>query len=122
MARTSWIDGCAFASYAAIKALETARNVSAQCGEMTVEVEGQIAQCRVGHVIPTAPRGARKASTCSGRPLIMPHEITQSDAQGRADHHRTGPRARSAAGRAIYFRRKDMDAQASPNRFVKSAV
>ncbi|TIU04710.1 MAG: Ti-type conjugative transfer system protein TraG, partial [Mesorhizobium sp.] len=37
---TSWIDGCAFASYAAIKALDTARNVSAQCGEMTVEVKG----------------------------------------------------------------------------------
>ncbi|MBN9052464.1 MAG: Ti-type conjugative transfer system protein TraG, partial [Rhizobiales bacterium] len=36
----SWIDGCAFASYAAIKALDTARNVSAQCGEMTVEVKG----------------------------------------------------------------------------------
>ncbi|MGO8070791.1 type IV secretory system conjugative DNA transfer family protein, partial [Rhizobium leguminosarum] len=37
----SWIDGCAFASYAAIKALDTARNVSAQCGEMTVEVQGR---------------------------------------------------------------------------------
>lgn len=33
----SWIDGCAFASYAAVKALDTARNISAQCGEMTVE-------------------------------------------------------------------------------------
>lgn len=37
----SWIEGYAFTSYAAIKTLDTARNVSAQCGEMTVEVQGR---------------------------------------------------------------------------------
>jgi hypothetical protein len=71
----SWIDGCAFASYAAIKALDTARNVSAQCGEMTIEVEGHTRN--VGWY--SASGGARKTESVNfqRRPLIMPHEITQ---------------------------------------------
>ena len=39
---TAWIDGCAFASYSAIKAIDTARTVSAQCGEMTRRGRGQV--------------------------------------------------------------------------------
>jgi type IV secretion system protein VirD4 len=116
---TSWIDGCAFASYAAIKALETARNVSAQCGEMTVEVEGK--SRNVGWS--NSNSGSRRSESLNlqRRPLIMPHEITQ---QMRKDEQIIIVQGHDPirCGRAIYFRRKDMDAQASPNRFVKSAV
>jgi hypothetical protein len=94
---TSWIDGCAFASYAAIKALETARNVSAQCGEMTVEVEGKLPQYRVEY-IPTAGRGARRMPQPATSPSDHAARNHPADAQGRADHHRTGARVRSAAG------------------------
>ncbi|TKV70742.1 Ti-type conjugative transfer system protein TraG [Rhizobium sp. AU243] len=113
---TSWIDGCAFASYAAIKALDTARNVSAQCGEMTVEVKGS--SRNIGW--DTKNGASRKSENVSfqRRPLIMPHEITQSM---RKDEQIIIVQGHSPirCGRAIYFRRKDMDAAAKANRFVK---
>ncbi|MGV1947733.1 MULTISPECIES: Ti-type conjugative transfer system protein TraG [unclassified Agrobacterium] len=112
----SWIDGCAFASYAAIKALDTARNVSAQCGEMTVEVKGSSRNLGWG----TKNRASRKSEsiTFQRRPLIMPHEITQSM---RKDEQIIIVQGHSPirCGRAIYFRRKDMDRHARPNRFAK---
>ncbi|RJG40924.1 Ti-type conjugative transfer system protein TraG [Mesorhizobium sp. DCY119] len=114
---TSWIDGCAFASYAAIKALDTARNVSTQCGEMTVEVKGS--SRNIGW--DTKNRAARKSESVNfqRRPLIMPHEITQSM---RKDEQIIIVQGHSPirCGRAIYFRRKDMDKAAKANRFVKA--
>ncbi|TCN17239.1 Ti-type conjugative transfer system protein TraG [Sinorhizobium americanum] len=114
---TSWIDGCAFASYAAIKALDTARNVSAQCGEMTVEVKGS--SRNIGW--DTKNNGSRKSETVNfqRRPLIMPHEITQSM---RKDEQIIIVQGHSPirCGRAIYFRRKDMNGAAKANRFVKA--
>lgn len=113
---TSWIDGCAFASYAAIKALDTARNVSAQCGEMTVEVKGS--SRNIGW--DTKNSASRKSENVNfqRRPLIMPHEITQSM---RKDEQIIIVQGHSPirCGRAIYFRRKDMNAAAKANRFVK---
>ncbi|AJC83458.1 conjugal transfer coupling protein TraG 2 (plasmid) [Rhizobium etli bv. phaseoli str. IE4803] len=114
---TSWIDGCAFASYAAIKALDTARNVSAQCGEMTVEVKANSRNLGLD----SRNGGTRKSESLNyqRRPLIMPHEITQSM---RKDEQIIIVQGHSPirCGRAIYFRRKDMDAAAKANRFVKS--
>ncbi|MBB2671358.1 UNVERIFIED_ORG: type IV secretion system protein VirD4 [Rhizobium esperanzae] len=114
---TSWIDGCAFASYAAIKALDTARNVSAQCGEMTVEVKASSRNLGLD----SRNGGTRKSESLNyqRRPLIMPHEITQSM---RKDEQIIIVQGHSPirCGRAIYFRRKDMDAAAKANRFVKS--
>lgn len=113
----SWIDGCAFASYAAIKALDTARNVSAQCGEMTVEVKGS--SRNIGW--DTKNGSSRKSENLNfqRRPLIMPHEITQSM---RKDEQIIIVQGHSPirCGRAIYFRRKEMDAMAEANRFVKA--
>jgi type IV secretion system protein VirD4 len=113
---TSWIDGCAFASYAAIKALETARNVSAQCGEMTVEVQGR--SRNVGWSSSSNSGRNSESISFQRRPLIMPHEITQSM---RKDEQIIVVQGRSPirCGRAIYFRRRDMSEQAKANRFVK---
>lgn len=112
----SWIDGCAFTSYAAIKALDTARNVSAQCGEMTVEVKGSSRNLGWD----TKNSASRKSENINfqRRPLIMPHEITQSM---RKDEQIIIVQGHSPirCGRAIYFRRKDMDEAAQVNRFVK---
>lgn len=114
---TSWIDGCAFASYAAIKAFDTARNVSAQCGEMTVEVQGRSRNIGWGN----SNGGTKKSESLNlqRRPLIMPHEITQ---QMRKDEQIIIVQGHDPirCGRAIYFRRKDMNAAANPNRFVKT--
>ncbi len=112
----SWIDGCAFASFAAIKALDTARNVSAQCGEMTVEVKGS--SRNLGWGTKNSASGKSESINFQRRPLIMPHEITQSM---RKDEQIIIVQGHSPirCGRAIYFRRKDMDMQAKPNRFAK---
>ncbi|WHS30397.1 Ti-type conjugative transfer system protein TraG [Brucella sp. NM4] len=112
----SWIDGCAFTSYAAIKALDTARNVSAQCGEMTVEVKGS--SRNIGWDMKNGASRKSENVNFQRRPLIMPHEITQSM---RKDEQIIIVQGHSPirCGRAIYFRRKDMDAAASANRFVK---
>lgn len=114
---TSWLDGCAFASYAAIKALDTARNVSAQCGELTVEVKASSRNLGWD----SRNGGTRKSESVNfqRRPLIMPHEITQSM---RKDEQIIIVQGHSPirCGRAIYFRRKDMDEAAKANRFVKS--
>ncbi len=112
---TSWIEGCAFASYAAIKALDTARHVSALCGEMTVEVKGS------SRSIGWATKGntSRRSESVSfqRRPLIMPHEITQAM---RKDEQIVIVQGHSPirCGRAMYFRRKDMKQAAKTSRFV----
>ncbi|MBB3646671.1 type IV secretory pathway TraG/TraD family ATPase VirD4 [Rhizobium sp. BK619] len=113
---TSWIEGCAFASYAAIKALDTARTVSAQCGEMTVEVKGSSRNLGWD----SRNGGTRKSESLSfqRRPLIMPHEITQSMRKDEQIIIVQGHRP-IRCGRAIYFRRKEMDRVAKANRFVK---
>ncbi|ENN85569.1 TraG conjugal transfer protein [Rhizobium freirei PRF 81] len=113
---TSWIDGCAFASYAAIKALDTARNVSAQCGEMTVEVKGS--SRNIGWDTKNSASRKSESVNFQRRPLIMPHEITQSM---RKDEQIIIVQGHSPirCGRAIYFRRRDMNAAAKTNRFVK---
>ncbi len=114
---TSWIEGCAFASYAAIKSLVTAREVSAQCGEMTVEVKG-----RSRDVSWTASNGGGRRSenvTYQRRPLIMPHEITQTMRKDEQIIIVQGHRP-IRCGRAMYFRRSDMNRAAKPNRFAKA--
>ncbi|MGS1097283.1 Ti-type conjugative transfer system protein TraG (plasmid) [Aquamicrobium terrae] len=115
---TSWIDGCAFASYAAIKALDTARNVSAQCGDMTVEVKGRSRDISWS----MASGGTRKSEnvTYQRRPLIMPHEITQTMRKDEQIIIVQGHRP-IRCGRAMYFRRRDMNRAAKPNRFAKSS-
>ncbi len=112
----SWIDGCAFASYAAIKALDTARNVSAQCGEMTVEVKSS--SRNIGWDAKNSASRKSENLNFQRRPLIMPHEITQSM---RKDEQIIIVQGHSPirCGRAIYFRRKEMDEAAAANRFVK---
>lgn len=114
---TSWIDGCAFASYAAIKALETARSVSAQCGEMTVEVRSRSRNLGWGN----ANGGTRRSENINlhRRPLIMPHEITQSMRKDEQIIILQGHRP-IRCGRAIYFRRKEMKLAVKANRFWRS--
>jgi type IV secretion system protein VirD4 len=113
---TSWIEGCAFASYAAIKSIETAKNVSALCGVMTIEVKGDSRDVSFA----TKNGSPRKSENISyqARPLILPHEVTQTMRQDEQIIIVQG-RSPIRCGRAMYFRRKDMNKAAKPNRFAK---
>jgi type IV secretion system protein VirD4 len=83
---------------------------------MTVEVQGRSRNVGWSH----SNSSARKSESVSfqRRPLIMPHEITQSM---RKDEQIIIVQGHSPirCGRAIYFRRKEMDEAAKVNRFAK---
>ncbi|TCQ73812.1 type IV secretion system protein VirD4 [Ochrobactrum sp. BH3] len=113
----SWLEGCAFASYAAIKSFETAKELSDSCGEMTIEVGGQ-SKSKSAFGASTKDRATESVSY-QRRPLIMPHEVTQSMRKDEQIVIIQGqPPLR--CGRAIYFRRKDMISQTQQNRFAQS--
>jgi len=111
----SWIEGSAFSSYAAIKSLDTAKEVSANCGEMTVAVSGQSRS--IGMIGPNDQGRRTESISYQRRPLIMPHEVTQTMRKDEQIIIVQGhPPLR--CGRAVYFRRKDMCDQAQKNRFA----
>ncbi|EJF92373.1 Ti-type conjugative transfer system protein TraG [Bartonella taylorii] len=110
----SWFESCSFVSYAAIKDLQTAKDISERCGQMTVEVTGT-----------SKSRGLSLAKGSQNinyqqRALILPHEIIQNMRQDEQIILMQGqPPLR--CGRAIYFRRKEMLAAAEKNRFAPQA-
>ncbi|PRA78287.1 Ti-type conjugative transfer system protein TraG [Ochrobactrum sp. MYb29] len=113
----SWLEGCAFASYAAIKSFETAKELSDSCGEMTIEVNGQSkSMSKFGA---SAKDRATESVSYQRRPLIMPHEVTQSMRKDEQIIIMQG-QLPLRCGRAIYFRRKDMIGQTAQNRFNKA--
>ena len=113
----SWLEGCAFASYAAIKSFETAKELSDSCGEMTIEVNGQSkSMSKFGA---SAKDRATESVSYQRRPLIMPHEVTQSMRKDEQIVIMQG-QLPLRCGRAIYFRRKDMISQTQQNRFAKA--
>ncbi|WP_175868945.1 Ti-type conjugative transfer system protein TraG [Bartonella gabonensis] len=107
----SWFESCSFVSYAAIKDLQTAKDISERCGQMTVEVAGT-----------NKSRGLSLGKSSYNinyqqRALILPHEVIQEMRQDEQIILMQGhPPLR--CGRAIYFRRKEMLAAAAKNRFA----
>ena len=112
---TSWFEGCAFVSYAAIKSMETAKDLSAKCGEMTVDVVGR--SQNIGLIGANSSSRATRSVSTQRRPLILPHEITQTMRKDEQIIIVQGhPPLR--CGRAVYFRRPDFLNQAKDNRFA----
>ncbi|WP_375681946.1 type IV secretory system conjugative DNA transfer family protein, partial [Bartonella sp. CE47NXGY] len=107
-------ESCSFVSYAAIKDLQTAKDISERCGQMTVEVTGT-----------NKSRGLSLGKSSYNvnyqqRALILPHEVIQEMRQDEQIILMQGqPPLR--CGRAIYFRRKEMLAAAAKNRFAPKA-
>ena len=114
----SWFEGCSFASYASIKSMETAKALSTQCGDVTVEVEGRSASSSwlEGPLSLKAGNNRLTASvSLQKRPLILPHEIREMRSDEQILMVRGYPAIR--AGRAIYFRRPEMAELVASNRF-----
>ncbi|WP_273783763.1 Ti-type conjugative transfer system protein TraG [Bartonella sp. AU15XJBT] len=107
----AWFESCAFVSYAAIKDIKTAENISKACGKMTVEVKGS------SKSLGTSGAKGTESLNFQQRPLIYPHEITQDMRKDEQIILMQGhPPIR--CGRAIYFRRNDLRALANKNRFA----
>ncbi|EJF79037.1 Ti-type conjugative transfer system protein TraG [Bartonella doshiae] len=110
----SWFESCSFVSYAAIKDLQTAKDISERCGQMTIEVTGTSKSRGI-----SLEKGSHNINY-QQRALILPHEIIQNMRQDEQIILMQGhPPLR--CGRAIYFRRKDMLAAADKNRFAPKA-
>jgi len=107
----SWIESCSFVSYAAIKDLETAKDISDRCGQMTIEVKGTNKPVGI-----FSHKGAESINL-QHRPLILPHEIIQDMRQDEQIILMQG-KSPIRCGRAIYFRRKEFLALADKNRFA----
>ena len=116
---TSWFEGAAFASYAAVKSLDTARDVSAKCGDYTVEMHGE-SRSRDASGGFWGGKGTVSMSA-QRRPLILPHEVTQTmraDEQAVIVHGHPPLRC----GRALYFRRSDMRDLVGANRYAGTGM
>ena len=109
---TSWFESVSFVSYAAVKGMDTAEAVSAQCGEKTVMVRNESR--------PAGLKGWFGDATVSVSPqkraLILPSEITRTM---RADEQIIIVRGKRPlrCGRAIFFRRPEMLAVLSKAKF-----
>ncbi|MGF7158050.1 Ti-type conjugative transfer system protein TraG [Bartonella heixiaziensis] len=110
----SWFESCSFVSYAAIKDLQTAKDISERCGQMTVEVSGTSKSRGL-----SLGKGSYNTNS-QQRALILPHEIIQEMRQDEQIILMQGQRP-LRCGRSIYFRRKEMLAAAEKNRFAPKA-
>ncbi|MCL6230280.1 Ti-type conjugative transfer system protein TraG [Bartonella bilalgolemii] len=107
----AWFESCAFVSYAAIKDIKTAENISKSCGKMTIEVKG------TSKSIGTTGAKGTESLSFQQRPLIYPHEITQAMRRDEQIILVQGqPPIR--CGRSIYFRRNDLIVLTKENRFA----
>lgn len=117
--KQAWYDATSWRLFAAVQDLDTARELSAMCGEHGVITTAQ------GSSSGSHARGSGIASNSSGRSenrseirraLIKPEEIIQDT---RADEAFVLVRGAKPlrCGRAIYFRRADMAPLVGDNRF-----
>ena len=115
----NWIANSHLVSFAAIKSLETARELSAICGDYTVEVSGKSKSVGAG-ASPLFAKGSVSISS-QKRPLIAPHEVLQTMRMDEQIIYMAG-QSPLRCGRAFYFRRDDMKGLAKANRFVGASA
>ena len=117
--KQAWYDSSAWRLFAAVQDLDTARELSALCGEYTVvatstgDTEGSQSRGGLGS---SSSAGRSESRSEVKRPLIKPEEILQDC---RTDEAfvlvRSSPPLR--CGRAIHFRRREWDGLVGDNRF-----
>jgi type IV secretion system protein VirD4 len=120
--KRAWYDGVSWRGYAAIQDMETAKEVSAACGNRAVlaysEGDNRGRQTNAGFGFGSRSRGSNTNVHEIRRALITPDELIQD---ARTDEMfvlaRSSPPIR--CGRAIYFRRKELTDLVSRNRFVE---
>jgi type IV secretion system protein VirD4 len=111
----AWLDGVSFVSFASIGDLETARYISGQCGHYTVEVSNS---SRQWGLFGNASMRQGETTGLQSRPLIRPEDVLR---EMRADEQIVLVKgcAPIRCGRAIYFRRREMNSVVGNNPFVR---
>jgi type IV secretion system protein VirD4 len=116
-ARKTWFDSLAWRAYAGVNNLETAREISAVCGEYGIlaRSEGKHRGSSYG-MQGSSNRGQNENISEGRRALITSDELMHDTRDDEVFIFRRGARP-IRCGRAIYFRRPEMLAQAGTNRF-----
>ena len=123
--KRAWYDGVSWRGYAAIQDVDTAKEVSAACGNRAVlaysEGDNRGRQTNAGFGFGSRSRGSNTNVHEIRRALITPDELLQD---ARTDEifvlARSSPPIR--CGRAIYFRRKELMDRVSRTRFLEAAA
>ena len=114
--QTVWLDNASFISFAAVNDRRSAEEISRRCGQITIEVEGSSRS--FGMWGSNASSRMSRSVSYQKRPLILEHEVMQNV---RTDEQiifmLNQPPLR--CGRAIYFRRPEMNAVVGQNRFAR---
>ncbi|MGV1788332.1 MULTISPECIES: Ti-type conjugative transfer system protein TraG [Agrobacterium] len=108
-ASSKWFESASWISFAAINDPETADYISRRCGMTTVEID------QVSRNFQSRGSSRTRSKQLAARPLIQPHEVLRM----RADEQIvfTAGNAPLRCGRAIWFRRNDMESCVGQNRF-----
>lgn len=108
-AASKWFESASWISFAAINDPETAEYISKRCGITTVEID------RISSSSQAKGLSRTRSKQLAARALIQAHEVLRM----RADEQIvfTASNAPLRCGRAIWFRRDDMKACVSSNRF-----
>ncbi len=112
-ASSKWFESASWISFAAINDPETADYISRRCGTTTVEVD------QVSRSFQSRGSSRTRSKQLAARPLIQPHEVLRMRTDEQIVFTAGNPPLR--CGRAIWFRREDMKACVSDNRFSPKA-
>lgn len=114
--RAAWFDTASFISFAAVNDRHSAEEISRRCGQITIEVEGSSRS--IGMIGSGASGHSSRSLSYQKRPLVLEHEVMQDMRTDEQIVFVLGqPPLR--CGRALYFRRPEMNAVTEANRFVR---
>lgn len=118
--KRSWFESTSFRQFTCIQDLETAKEISEACGNITIlqegTNEGESSQGKAGQLVGGSSGGQRgKNVTPVKRPLINPEDVTQLRDDAQLIMKRGS--APMICGKAYWFRRPEMAAQVKQSRF-----
>lgn len=110
-ATSKWFESASWISFSAINDPETADYISKRCGDTTVEVD------QLSRSSQMSGSSRTRSKQLARRPLMLPHEVLRMRTDEQIIFTAGNPPLR--CGRAIWFRRADMRACVSENRFYR---
>jgi type IV secretion system protein VirD4 len=108
-ATSKWFESASWISFAAINDPETADYIARRCGNTTVEVD------QTSRTSQMSGSSRTRSRQLAARPLILPEEVLRMRGDEQIVFTSGNPPLR--CGRAIWFRRKDMQGVVGKNRF-----
>lgn len=111
-ATSKWFESASWISFAAINDPDTAEYISKRCGMTTVEVDQTSRSSQMSGSSRT------RSKQLASRPLILPYEVLRMRGDEQIVFTAGNPPLR--CGRAIWFRRDDMQACVGESRFYRN--